>query len=158
MQIELSIADATFGLSLIAVIFVVIATLIAFIARAYWLMRVMLGAYIALGLVLAMPKDFFFSANADVIYFFAFTALVAIVAPTRLFEADGDWPQGRIPWKSMFLSFSLLTFFFAVWLTLAAQKTIDGIIASEVKEFFVSQPWFFFWVALPLAYALIVRR
>lgn len=152
--------DLTFGgiipeYTLFLVGIIVLSIFSAYVITARWMVRVVIGSYVALVLVLVMPEKMLFTDYAALGLFAFLTILFAVVLGDRLINSSISWSQGHFPWLSMIFAFLMIMFLLAITLLFMPGSEVPEIISGDTQKFLTKEYWFFLWSAAPITFLLI---
>lgn len=152
--------DLTFGgiipdYTLFLIVIIVLSVISAYVITPRWMVRVVIGAYVALVLVLVMPEKMIFTEYTALGLFAFLTILFAAVLGDRLINSSISWSQGGLPWLSMIFAFLTIMFLLAITLLLMPGSEVPDMISGETQKFLTKDLWFFLWSAAPITFLLI---
>lgn len=140
--------------SLLIVVVLLTVVIAIFIGRQR-LVSLLIGIYITLALIGAVPEKYFKEYSYELICFFIFLIAITIFGK-RIFGAYVS--ASEFMWRIFTLAFLEVMMILSIIFSILPEKTALGYISKNAYKYLVSPEYQLFWLIIPLVFVYIIRK
>lgn len=121
------------------------------------LISTLVGLYISLALLAAVPSDWLDGFSYRAIFFLGCVVVLSL-SGKKMFEASISGAGKTFLAKMFFLSFLEVMLFLSALLQMASSKVVSVYVSKRALDYLTSEYAFLTWMVLPLVFIFFVYR